>query len=301
MKSKDSEPLKIDFVIDFNVFESDEYKRHFAMVGRNPLGHTIDQRVVYTPQLAFILTQPLTGFDRVLNRRIEGKANVEFSKLYFEAYDKGFEYFKTEYLQTDVYLLPQLEFWVKKIDRLYNHDGVYRFGGVANGWNFVKKKYPLIITNEVLHEYGFYSGLCASAEKFNHENKEIFEAYEISVEPKKVENVEPQQNEFDIVFDEHFKQYEALMFPDEFKRAKTYLRAYFESELIEEFEPIKFKKKGIKKRLCYHLGMIHKDLNQGNKYTDEYYEFLKERFEPVSNISISHFETYQRTNPKKGA
>ena len=118
---------------------------------------------IYTPELAVILTSkelPTLNIDTQKETTVNG---WEYLKTYIEAYKEGEQYFETEVkVSPNTIYGANAEQYVRDIHLNFFH---VRHNGVDEGWGYVKKRYPTILTHKAVKEYGYYSGIVNKVEE----------------------------------------------------------------------------------------------------------------------------------------
>lgn len=118
---------------------------------------------IYTPELAVILTSkelPTLNIDTQKETTING---WEYLKTYIEAYKEGEQYFETEVkVSANTIYGANAEQYVRDIHLNFFH---VQHNGVDEGWGYVKKRYPTILTHKAVKEYGYYSGIVNKVEE----------------------------------------------------------------------------------------------------------------------------------------
>lgn len=118
---------------------------------------------IYTPELAVILTSkelPTLNIDTQKETTVNG---WEYLKTYIEAYQEGEQYFETEVkVSPNTIYGANAEQYVRDIHLNFFH---VQHNGVDEGWGYVKKRYPTILTHKAVKEYGYYSGIVNKVEE----------------------------------------------------------------------------------------------------------------------------------------
>ena len=118
---------------------------------------------IYTPGLAVILTSkelPAQNMDIKKETTING---WDYLKTYIEAYKEGEHYFETEHKAS-----PNTLYWVNAEQYVrYIHLNFFhvKHTGINEGWGYVKKQYPFILTHKAVKEFGYYSGIVNKVEE----------------------------------------------------------------------------------------------------------------------------------------
>lgn len=118
---------------------------------------------IYTPELAVIFTSkelPVRNMDTQTETTING---WEYLKTYIEAYKEGEQYFETEFkVSPNTLYGANAEQYVRDIHLNFFH---VKHTGINEGWGYVKKQYPLILTHKAVKEFGYYSGIVNKVEE----------------------------------------------------------------------------------------------------------------------------------------
>jgi len=118
---------------------------------------------IYTPELAVILTSkelPTLNIDTQKETNING---WEYLETYIEAYKEGEQYFETEFkVSPNTLYGAYAEQYVRDIHLNFFH---VQHNEVDEGWGYVKKRYPTILTHKAVKEYGYYSGIVNKVEE----------------------------------------------------------------------------------------------------------------------------------------
>lgn len=143
---------------------------------------------VYTPELAFILTsKELPAFNKDLKK--ETKINGwEYLQTYAYGYKEGQAYFDAEFkVSPDTLYGANASQYVKDIHINYFHN---KYKGGHEGWAFVKRFFPFLITHKEISEFGYFSGIVSRVEEQIEKYPRLFATFD-----KCEHNLEPQQTE----------------------------------------------------------------------------------------------------------
>jgi hypothetical protein len=118
---------------------------------------------IYAPELAVIFTSkefPARNMDTKQETTING---LEYLKTYIEAYKEGEQAFETEYkISPDTLYGAMAEQYVRDIHLNFFH---IRHTGANEGWGYVKKQYPFVLSHRAVNEFGYYSGIVNKVEE----------------------------------------------------------------------------------------------------------------------------------------
>ncbi|AWL09046.1 hypothetical protein HME7025_01183 [Aquirufa nivalisilvae] len=118
---------------------------------------------IYTPELAVIFTTkelPARNMDTKTETTING---WDYLNTFIEAYKEGEQYFETEFkVSPNTLYGANAEQYVRDIHINYFH---VQHTGINEGWGYVKKQFPFIITHKAVKEFGYYSGIVNKVEE----------------------------------------------------------------------------------------------------------------------------------------
>jgi len=242
---------------------------------------------IYTPELVVIFTsKELTA--RNIDTKKETTVNGwEYLNTYIQAYKEGEQYFEKEFKGSVNTLYGEnAEQYVKDIHLNYFHNN---HSGTIEGWGYVKKQYPIILTHKVIKEFGFYSGIVNKVEEQVKKHPQLFAAFD-----KCEHNMSPQQisvNEsrtkkviFDTItnIDKQGWQY-AFVSEQDYNLFTDLLTNFFEYKPYTLPETTIQLKRTCKTKVAKALGEIHKELSNENKLSTDikYFQLIR---------VLSHFE-----------
>lgn len=143
---------------------------------------------IYTPELAVIFTStelPARNMDTQTETNING---WDYLKTYIEAYKVGEQYFETEFkVSPNTLYGAYAEQYVRDIHLNFFH---VQHTGANEGWGYVKKQYPFILTHKAVKEFGYYSGIVNKVEEQVKKYPRLFATFD-----KCEHNLPPQQTE----------------------------------------------------------------------------------------------------------
>ena len=194
-------PLDYRFSINSDFWEQERTKLELASFqskinNEGFLNVEVEKETVkiYNPQLAVILTSnelPAKDLDTQTETKID---SWKYLKTFVAAYKEGEQYFETTFKVS-----PEIMFgaggknYVNEIHMNFFH----LQHRMNEGWVYVKKAEPLILTHKAIKEYGYYSGLVNKVEQLIIEYPRLFAAFEKcehNMQPQQVETKEPSKN-----------------------------------------------------------------------------------------------------------
>ncbi len=158
------------FEINFSFEDNEKFKMMLSSFNREILNFGFVNVVlgsesfkVYTPELAVIL---ILRELPVLNLEIQKEEFVngwDYLKTFSEAYKEGEKYFETEFnVSPNTLYGANAEKFVRDIHLNFFH---VKHTGINEGWGYVKKQYPIILTHKAVKEFGYYSGIVNKVEE----------------------------------------------------------------------------------------------------------------------------------------
>jgi hypothetical protein len=115
-----------------------------------------------------------------------------YLNTYIEAYKEGEQYFETEFkVSPNTLYGANAEQYVKDIHLNFFH---VQHTGANEGWCYVKKNYPIILTYKAIKEFGFYSGIVNKVEEQVKKYPRLFASFD-----KCEHNLPPTENLFSVL------------------------------------------------------------------------------------------------------
>ncbi len=260
---------------------------------------------IFTPELVFIFF-----FDfPVKNMETEETVSLrrsEYFDSYVTAYSEGVAYFKNEFhVSNDILYAPGSNY-VANLHFQYYH---LEIDDIFDGWQFVRKRYPTIVTHKEIKRFGFYSGIVSALyelmdkhpipfKKFNEpcdfnagEVDEDSESIDSMPEEQATITVEPTvtvDDEFDVLRNTVKDYLEPLQDifrdPTDYENAITSLSSFFQNKPSIPSKPI-FIKNGNKTKLGKELGKLYQ-MEANKPITKEYLLHCKNLFSVFSQEEL---------------
>lgn len=232
------------------------FKREIENNGCFKVKTETDTVKIYTPELAVIFTSnklSARNMDTQTETIINGS---EYLKTYIEAYKEGEQYFETEFkVSTNTLYGANAEQYVRDIHLNFFH---VQHTGTNEGWSYVKKQYPMILTHKAVKEFGYYSGIVNKVEEQVKKYPRLFATFD-----KCEHNLPPINSETDT----------------EKYTAKHYLLAYlFECNAKGKSYPI-----GNKKEL-ERIGNERMGAGKGNRFYKVFNEVINKDLNAEKNL-----------------
>jgi len=189
------------YCIDENFYKDENkkfysYKMLFKEVLTPPCHITFEnidgnKYKVFTPHLATLLEEiEITAINTESQKEItiNGK---KYRKVYLDKYLEGVTYFKEYHLvNKEILYVPGKVDYLKGLLKLYNETG-YKGN---SGWKYIREYYTNVISNEIIGEFGYYSGILAQIDELVTKYPELFKGfYEGEIELSKNEKAQQRQ------------------------------------------------------------------------------------------------------------
>lgn len=136
-----------------NTHEYKSYKYLIETNGAFTIKHEPEPVAIYTAELAYLLWSKELLVENMDTGREEKLNRHNYLKTYIEAYQKGQQYFEDKFEISPIGLNGA---YVKDLANWYANRTIL---GKYDGWSFVTKNYPVIITHKTIKDYGYYSGV----------------------------------------------------------------------------------------------------------------------------------------------
>jgi hypothetical protein len=143
--------------------EYKSFKREIENNGCSMLKADTETVKIYTPELAVVFTSKELPAQNMDTRKETTVNGLEYLKTYIRGYKEGEQYFETEFkVSPDTIYGANAEQYVRDIHLNFFH---VRHKGINEGWGYVKKQYPIILTHKAVKEFGYYSGIVNKVEE----------------------------------------------------------------------------------------------------------------------------------------
>lgn len=286
-------------------------ENHFSnkpFIIRNQQHEVVAQ--VFLPLLVYIFTcedVPYTDFDKS-KKHFNGKP---FQKCYIESYSKGKIDFEKDFKLSNDTLYNNSETYIRNLHDNYFHANIKGPQTWSNneGWNYWKNENPLLINNEIIAEYGYYSAFIAGVWDLATKHPKLFETFskcehrkelqqtEIEKGNKAVKTIdsEPSKEKVKIIkelnaIDKNGWSY-AFTSEDDFNTFVELLTNYFQQKEFKiPTETIKLKR-NCKTKLAKAFNPIHINLGHDDKKLKsdiEFFDIIRvlNHFKELSNADI---------------
>lgn len=217
-------------------------ENHFSnkpFIIRNQQHEVVAQ--VFLPLLVYIFTcedVPYTDFDKC-KKHFNGKP---FQKCYIESYSKGKIDFEKDFKLSNDTLYNNSETYIRNLHDNYFHANIKGPQTWSNneGWNYWKNENPLLINNEIIAEYGYYSAFIAGVWDLATKHPKTFEAInkcEHCTPPQQTEseNEQEQQGENDFTLstiEDWLFEFKEKMNETDYKTLVSALKNYFDTGIF---------------------------------------------------------------------
>ncbi len=260
---------------------------------------------IFTPELVFIFFFDFSARNMETEEQTSLRRS-EYFDSYVSGFDKGATYFKNEFhVSNDILYSPESKY-VENLHFQYYH---LENDDTHEGWQFVRKRYPTIVTHKEVMKYGFYSGIVSALyelmdkhpipfKKFaepcdlnkdesDHDSEIIYDKTEKQT-PITAEPVTKIDDEFDVlkntVKDFLEPLYDIFRDSTDYENAIISLSSFFENRPSLPSKPI-FVKNGNKTKLGKELGRLYQ-METNKPITIEYLSHNKRLFSAFSQEDL---------------
>lgn len=248
---------------------------------------------IYTPELAVIFTSKELP---ALNMDTQKKTNLngwEYLKTYIEAYKEGEQYFETEFrVSPNTLYGANAEQYVRDIHLNFFH---VQHIGINEGWGYVKKQYPIILTHKAVKEFGYYSGIVNKVEEQVKKYPRLFATFdkcEHNLPPQQTETDQEQKTENDFTLstiEDWLFEFKEKMNETDYQTLVSALKQYFDVGTFPKLlKPIQINGRPNKKLFGWALNRIFEAKGKGVE--KELLQFAKQ------NISLFTDVQFDETN-----
>jgi len=143
---------------------------------------------IYTASLALIFISKELQARNMDNKQGTTVNGMDYLNTYLEAYKEGEQYFENEIKVSQNTLYGEnAEPYVQGLHSNFFH---IQHRSPSEGWVFVKRSYPFILTHKTVGEFGYYSGIVSKVEEQVKKHPQLFATFY-----KCEQNTPPQQAE----------------------------------------------------------------------------------------------------------
>lgn len=217
----------------------------------------------------------------------------EYLETYIEAYKEGEQYFESEFkVSPNTLYGPNAEQYVRDIHLNFFH---VQHTGINEGWSYVKKKYPIILTHKAVKEFGYFSGIVNKVEEQVKKYPRLFATFDKCEHNLPLQPIDGNQNRTKRVIADTFKKMDTKGWQYAFVSEQDYilfidlLTKFFEYKPYTLPETTIQLKRTCKTKVAKTLGEIHAELSENPLKSDiEYFKIVKvlNHFKEVSNFDL---------------
>lgn len=244
---------------------------------------------IYTPELAVIFTSkefPAQNLDTQKETTVNG---WEYLKTYIEAYKEGEQYFETEFkVSPNTLYGANAEQYVRDIHLNFFH---VKHTELNEGWGYVKKQYPIILTHKAVKEFGYYSGIVNKVEEQVKKYPRLFATFdkcEHNLPPQQFETKTEQKTENDFTLstiEDWLFEFKEKMSETDYQNLVSALMKYFETGIFPTFSiPIQINGRPNKKLFGWALNRIFEAKGKGVE--KELLQFAKQNISLFTDVQF---------------
>jgi hypothetical protein len=280
------EAAKVTF--EYKHFQEQIENNGFFIVKSNT-----DNAKIYHPGLAAILTSKKLEARNMDTEKETIVNGLDYLATFIESYKKGEKYFENE-----VKVSPSTRYginaeqYVKDIHQNFFH---VKHSKSIEGWSYVKKQHPFILTHKAIKEYGYYSGIVSKVEEEVKKHPRLFKKFDKCDHDTPPHQVEERESQTKNVISESFENMDkrgweyafvSLTDYDLFLDLLTRFFAYNPYTLPKITIQLK---RTCKTKVAKALGEIHKELSEKPLNSDkEYLNIVRllNHFKDVSDFEL---------------
>jgi hypothetical protein len=156
-----------------------EYKHFQTQIENNGcclVKSNTDNVKIYTPELAAILISAKLTLTNMDSQKETIVNSIDYLKTFIKAYQKGEKYFENEFkVSPNTLYGVNAEQYVRDLHLNYFH---VQHISSHQGWSYVKKSYPIILTHKAVKEFGYYSGIVNKVDEQIEKHPRLFEKFD---------------------------------------------------------------------------------------------------------------------------
>ena len=244
---------------------------------------------IYTSELAAILTSkelPSRNMETQEETTVNG---WEYLETYIEAYKEGEQYFETEFkVSPNTLYGANAEQYVKDIHLNFFH---VQHTGINEGWGYVKKQYPFILTHKAVKEFGYYSGIVNKVEEQVKKYPRLFATFdncEHNLPPQQTDTKTELENENDFTLstiEDWLFEFKEKMSETDYQNLVLALVQYFETGNFPKIsKPIQINGRPNKKLFGWALNRIFE--SKGKGVEKELLQFAKQNISLFTDVKF---------------
>jgi hypothetical protein len=296
MKKSKQESFYLQRLFRGEMRSTDEHKHYQDEIKYNgsaiiiSQGETEDRKYkFYTPELILLIT---TSKLEAINRETKSTVILDgwkFFDSYMEGYDKGVGYFESEYaISPDTLYGRHAEQYIYDIHLNYYH---IQHTGLSEGWAFIKKAYPVIVSDKVFREHGYFSGIVSKVDEMISKHPSIFSIYnKCKFNESETETEEPINPTKQLItqniegIDQQGWKY-AFRSDSDYETFVNLLTDFFELKEYSLPKTVIQLKRDCKTKLAKALREIHKELSEDKLSSDNKFFEIVETLNHFKNKS----------------
>ncbi|MBK9504755.1 MAG: hypothetical protein IPO03_05255 [Bacteroidetes bacterium] len=266
---------------------------------------------IFTPELAFILLFELNATN--MDSQEEGVLRKsEYFESYVNGYEDGLLFFKSNFHISNDTLYSSSEKYVANLHYQYYH---LENDDTLEGWQFVRKSYPFIITHKEIKKYGRYSGIIDALYEIMDKHPIPFKSFkdecdyskgnaelEIINNPNNLTSEEKPNDVLESTIADYMEEFKnEFKSESDFKKVTQNLYLFFSAKELKNI-PSVFIKNGNKTKLGYALGELYRG-ERNIPITKDYLLILKQLFsiyadEDLESKPINQTNLYKYSTTK---
>lgn len=131
---------------------------------------------VFTPELTMFLSSKNFTVENLDSNIITTIRGLNYIEFYTKGYKRGEAFFDKEFsVSNDVIFSDKAERYERTLHKEYFHT---QHEPLMDGWQYVKLKFPLIITKKEVEKFGYYSGIVSKVDDLVKRHSALFKNFD---------------------------------------------------------------------------------------------------------------------------
>jgi hypothetical protein len=201
-------------------------------------------------------------YDTKLNTKLNG---VNYLDVFIDGFIQGEQYFESEFKPaTNILYGPNAEQIITNLHNNYFHTW---HTNMVQGWVWVKHNCPFIITNNVVKEFGYFSGIVSKVEELINQHTTIFAKFDKCEHVKALQTIDEPEFEHQPILKNNFDSAKPIIKPEFVNQVYDILKDFFTAEQQPELKKILESGENVTHHLIF--------MDNGNRLADAFKQLIK--------------------------
>ena len=263
---------------------------------------------IYTPELAVILISAKLTLTNMDSQKETIVNSIDYLNTFIKAYQKGEKYFENEFkVSPNTLYGVNAEQYLRDLHLNYFH---VQHISSHQGWSYVKKSYPIILTHKAVKEFGYYSGIVNKVDEQIEKHPRLFATFdkcEHDLPPQQINKQIPALNETELSkkIIKHFRffngkcprKHKLILSDENFKKLIEWTIYFYENqfEVPEIRDPINIVNTN-KTFVQLAFRYLFKELHKSSPYPQNLFNFYQKVFSKYSLDKRRNFEAVKNND-----